>query len=99
MNLRRFMLLLTVGFFCIALIGCASTKKVTLDDQTIANQIKTQLEAPAGPEGPFEINIIVNKGGVQLEGEVATVLAKEQAMAIAQSSEGVKDVKSFIQTK
>ncbi len=99
MNIHRFGVVLTVALFCLSIIGCASTDRYAVDDQTIANQIKEQLEAETGPAGPFEIDIIVNKGVVQLEGETATVQAKEEAMQIAQSAQGVQDVKSFLQTQ
>ncbi len=96
---RRLFLFITIGVLCVSVMGCATSQKVTVDDETIANQIKTELESPAGPEGPFEIDILVKEGTVQLDGEVKSIQAKEKAMELAQKTEGVKDVKSFLITK
>lgn len=82
------------GLVCLATMGCATGGKIT--DADIANSIKDQLEAPSGPEGPFAIDIFVKKCDVTLDGKVDSDGAKQQAMGIAQSSEGVKSVKSFL---
>ncbi len=96
----RLLTLVFVGMLCLTVIGCAtSSKRVVLDDQTIANSIKAALEAPTGPDGPFTIDILVNKGAVQLDGTVPNTAAKEKAIEVAHSSEGVTDVKSFIAVK
>ncbi|MBN2327568.1 MAG: BON domain-containing protein [Candidatus Omnitrophica bacterium] len=88
------------GMLCLSVIGCASSsKKVVLDDQTIANSIKSSLEAPTGPQGPFVINIFVDRGEVQLEGNVPNTAAKEQAIEIAHIQDSVTDVKSFLVVK
>jgi len=97
---KRFLLLATVGLITTAMLGCAgATKKTALDDQGIANQIKAQLEAPTGPNGPFSIDILVTKGAVTLDGQVPSAQVKDQAMEIAQATQSVKDVKSFLKTK
>ncbi len=90
--------MIAAGVLCIGLMNCASTKKTTLTDQDIANNIKAQLESPSGPSGPFGIDIWVHKGSVTLDGEVPSQSAKEKAMQVAQSSEGVKDLKSFLES-
>lgn len=95
----RLLTLVLVGMLCISVIGCASTKKVVLDDQTVADAIKASLEAPTGPEGPFTVDIFVNKGAVQLDGTVPNTAAKERAIEVAQTADGVKDVKSFLVVK
>ncbi len=96
----RLLTLVLVGMLCLSVIGCASSKKrVVLDDQTIADSIKGSLEAPTGPDGPFNVDIFVAKGAVQLEGTVPNTAAKEQAIEIAHSSQGVTDVKSFLVVK
>lgn len=99
MNCQRFFFWFVIGVLCVSLVGCASTKKVALDDQTIAENIKGGLEAPSGPQGPFKIDIDVNKGDVVLDGQVPSTAAKERAMEVAHVEEGVKDVKSFIEVK
>ncbi len=97
MKYNRLILLFAVGFLCVSMFGCAGgSRRVVLDDQTIALQIKDQLEATSGPEGPFEIDVIVDAGEVTLDGEVPTPLAKEKAIEITQITEGVKDVKSYL---
>lgn len=90
---------LLAGIVSVGLMNCATTKKTTLTDQDIANNIKTALESPSGPEGPFGIDIWVDKGTVTLDGEVPSQGAKEKAMQIAQGSEGVKELKSFLEAK
>ena len=90
---------LLAGVVSVGLMNCATTKKITLTDQDIANNIKAALESPSGPVGPFGIDIWVNKGSVTLDGEVPNQSAKEKAMQIAQGSEGVKDLKSFLETR
>lgn len=96
MNIRRIaMMMLFVGAFAMTLSGCA-TQRGGLTDQGIAEAIKSDLEAQSGPEGPFGINVLVQRGEVTLDGEVSSNRAKEEAMGIAQRMEGVRDVKSFL---
>jgi len=93
----RLLTLVLVGMLCLSVVGCASsTKKVVLDDQTVADTIKASLESQTGPEGPFTIDIFVNKGAVQLEGNVPNTAAKERAIEVSQTADGVKEVKSFL---
>lgn len=94
MNKSSLSLLLVAGVLSVALIGCASSSKIA--DADIANGIKNQLESPAGPDGPFTVDIFVSKGEVTLDGKVPSASAKEQAISSAQSAEGVKTVKSFL---
>ena len=96
MNIRRIaMMFLFVGAFAMTLSGCAH-QRGGLTDQGIAEAIKSDLEAPSGPQGPFEINVLVQRGEVTLDGEVASNRARDEAMAAAQRMEGVRDVKSFL---
>ena len=99
MKYHRILLNAGIGLAIIGMAGCASTGRVAVDDQTIANNIKQQLEAPTGPEGPFGIDILVHKGAVSLDGAVPSQAAKEHALQIGQSQEGVKDIKSFLELK
>jgi len=93
----RLLTLVLAGMLCLSVFGCASSsKRVVLDDQTIANQIKDSLEAASGPVAPFTIDIFVEKGAVELDGTVASAAAKAKAIEIAHTSQSVKDVKSFI---
>lgn len=100
MKSSRFFLLATVGILAVSLFSCAgASKRTAMDDQTIANQIKAQLEAPTGPDGPFSIDISVKKGAVSLDGTVVNAGVKDRALEIAQTTAGVKDVKSFLVVK
>ena len=99
MKYHRLFCLLVVGVVSAGLMGCATTKKTAFTDQDIANNIKAALESPAGPEGPFGIDIWVHKGSVTLDGEVPSQSSKEKAMQTAQSAEGTKDLKSFLDVK
>lgn len=94
MNKSFLSMLALASLVCLATIGCASGGK--LADADIATSIKQQLEAPSGPEGPFAIDIFVTKSDVTLDGKVDSDASKQQAMGIAQSTEGVKSVKSFL---
>ncbi len=87
-------MLALAGLVCLATMGCANSGK--LADADIATSIKEQLEASSGPEGPFAVDIFVKKGEVTLDGKVESDAAKQQSMGIAQSTEGVKSVKSFL---
>jgi len=99
MKSYRFLVVFLVCILSLALVGCATTKKTLMTDQELANSIKNSLEAPTGPEGPFLIDIFVNKGNVSMDGNVPTTAAKEKAMSIAHNTSGVKDVKSFLRVK
>lgn len=92
----RFLSLIVAAALALSTMACSTSGRVALDDQTIANNIKRQLEDPSGPAGPFGIDILVHKGSVSLDGKVPSQGSKEQAMQIAQQSQGVKDVKSFL---
>lgn len=96
MKLQRLVLLMVVVAFSVALVGCATSQKTVLSDQEIANNIKAHLESPAGPEGPFVIDVIVDRGVVKLDGKVKNAAAKAEAMDIAQQAQGVEEVKSFL---
>ncbi|MEW6236517.1 MAG: BON domain-containing protein [Candidatus Omnitrophota bacterium] len=99
MKHQRLLAVVIIGLFCIASIGCASTSKKVASDQSLADQIKSQLEAPTGPAGPFKLDIFVKKGVVNLDGELATAADKEKALSIITATPGVKDVKSFAEVK
>ena len=100
MKNNRLLTLVLVGMLCLSVIGCASSsKRVVLDDQTIADTIKASLEAPTGPDGPFTIDILVDRGTVQLDGIVKNTAAKEKAIEIAHTTDSVKEVKSLIVVK
>lgn len=99
MRNSRILVVIICGLMCIAAVGCANKDIAKIDDQTIADSIKSQLESATGPEGPFGIDVFVKGGEVTLDGEVKTSAAKEKAMDIALNTEGVKDVKSWIEVK
>lgn len=99
MNFQRFFLSLAICALALATVGCASTQRTVVSDQAVADQIKQGLEAPTGPEGPFLIDIFANKGEVTLDGHVPSAQAKERAMDVAHTTQGVKDVKSFLSVR
>lgn len=99
MKIQRLFTLIAVAVISIVMVGCASSQKMVAHDQAIADQIKGQLEAPAGPQGPFVIDILVDKTNVTLDGKVKDNKSKDQAAEIAQKTQGVKAVKSFINVK
>lgn len=96
MKFHRLVLAVAVLALCVSTMGCATTKKQTMTDQQVADQIKANLEAPTGPEGPFKIDVFAHKGDVTLDGNVGSPAAKEKAMDVAHTTGGVKDVKSFL---
>lgn len=100
MKKQRLLMWMLVGVLTISLAGCASTsKKVVLTDEEIAMRIKNAYEAPSGPPGPFVIDIWVNKGVVQIDGEVPNNEAKLLAGEIAQGMDSVKEVKNYIRVQ
>lgn len=95
MNNRSGLMFLLAGALSLVLTGCAATgPQVT--DQSIADSIKSDLEAASGPQGPFEVDIMVEDGEVTLSGDVPSTSSKEQAMQIASEAEGVEEINSYL---
>ena len=66
-------------------IACSST------DAGITTKVKSQFAADDTVKA-YEINVTTNRGVVTLEGDVDSAAAKTQAVQIARTTEGVKDV-------
>jgi len=66
-------------------VACSST------DAGITTRVKAQFAADATVNA-YEINVTTNRGVVTLEGDVDSAAAKAQAVQIARTTEGVKDV-------
>ncbi len=66
-------------------IACSST------DAGITTKVKSQFAADDTVKA-YEINVTTNGGVVTLEGDVDSAAAKAQAVQIARTTEGVKDV-------
>ena len=66
-------------------IACSST------DAGITTKVKSQFAADDTVKA-YEINVTTNRGVVTLEGDVDSAAAKAQAVQIARTTEGVKDV-------
>jgi osmotically-inducible protein OsmY len=99
MKLQRILVMFSLVLLTVAMVGCATKQTAMLSDQEIANNIKSHLESPAGPEGPFVIDIIVDKGVVKLDGKVGDFQAKDEAGDVAQQQQGVQEVKNFLIVK
>ncbi len=66
-------------------VACSST------DAGITTKVKSQFAADDTVKA-YEINVTTNRGVVTLEGDVDSAAAKTQAVQIARTTEGVKDV-------
>lgn len=62
-----------------------------LTDKAIGDHIQNELEADPGVSAA-RVNVVVNTGIVTLTGEVNNLLAKERAVAIAETVKGVRAV-------
>ena len=66
-------------------IACSST------DAGITTKVKSQFAVDDTVKA-YEINVTTNRGVVTLEGDVDSAAAKMQAVQIARTTEGVRDV-------
>ncbi|HEX3035191.1 MAG TPA: BON domain-containing protein [Thermodesulfobacteriota bacterium] len=89
--------------FAVVLIGCAGSRTETstgemVDDSVITTKVKSLLVADQGLSA-FDIEVETFKGVVQLSGFVDTEEQAEKAAEIAESVEGVRDVKNSLIVK
>lgn len=86
-------LLLVTSLFATA---CGKSVGETIDDATITTRVKTALLND--PDiGGLRIDVDTFKGVVTLSGRVKTKAEADKAIAIAQRTGGVTDVKSTLQ--
>lgn len=97
-------LFLTVGLMA-GLAGCASDKPMPgatvgtfMDDSYLTTAVKTKLLGDTGLKA-FDIKVITEHQVVTLKGTLPTAALRDQAISVAKSVGGVKDVVSEIEVK
>ena len=87
------------------LAGCASDKPMPgaavgsfMDDSYLTTAVKTKLLGDTGLKA-FDIKVITEKQVVTLKGTLPTAALRDQAITVAKSVGGVKDVISEIEVK
>ena len=97
-------LIITVALVS-GLTGCASDKPMPgatvgtfVDDSYLTTAIKSKLAVNEGLKS-FDIKVITEKQVVTLKGTVPTAALRDQAITVAKSVGGVKDVVSEIEVK
>jgi len=86
-------------------VGCSSEKPMPgatvgtfVDDSYLTSAIKTKLLADTGLKA-FDIKVITDHQVVTLSGTLPTAALRDQAVTVAKSVSGVKDVISNIEVK
>jgi hyperosmotically inducible periplasmic protein len=99
-----------VTLFAAALLGtavtaCSSNEPMPaqkagsfVDDSYLTTAVKTKLTANEGLKA-FDIKVITNAQVVTLSGTVPTAALRDQAVTVAKSVDGVKDVVDDIDVK
>lgn len=77
--------------FAVVLCAAALTVACGQTDAGITTAVKSKLAADTSVSA-YEIDVTTRDGIVTLEGDVETSAAKEQAVAIARDTDGVRDV-------
>ena len=97
--------LLLVAGFAAVLGGCSTDKPMPgatvgnfMDDSYLTTAVKTKLLGDTGLKA-FDIKVITEHQVVTLKGTLPTEALKEQAITVAKSVGGVKDVISEIEVK
>lgn len=107
MNLKKIGLAaaLSVAVLGSVLTGCSSNEPMPaqragtfVDDSYLTSAIKTKLLAAPGINS-FDIHVITKDQVVTLSGTVPTDALRDQAVAVAKTVDGVKDVVSDIEVK
>jgi len=88
-----------------ALVGCANDKPMPgatvgnfMDDSYLTTAVKTKLLGDTGLKA-FDIKVITEHQVVTLKGTLPTAALRDQAITVAKSVGGVKDVISEIEVK
>jgi len=97
--------LLAMALLGSAVVGCSSNQPMPaqkagtfVDDSYLTTALKTKLAANEGLKS-FDINVITNQQVVTLSGTVPTSALRDQAVTVAKSVDGVKDVVDDIDVK
>ena len=99
-----FAVILAVGLAS-GIAGCASDKPMPgatvgsfMDDSYLTTAVKTKLLGDTGLKA-FDIKVITENQVVTLKGTLPTEALRDQAITVAKSVGGVKDVVSEIEVK
>ena len=105
MNTRIFLALLLAVGLAATISGCSTEKPMPgatagsfMDDSYLTTAVKTKLLGDTGLKA-FDIKVITDNQVVTLKGTLPTEALKEQAITVAKSVGGVKDVISEIEVK
>lgn len=100
------MALALCGAALFGLGGCASDKPMPgatagsfMDDSYLTTAIKSKLAVDASLKSFVDIKVITENQVVTLKGTLPTAALRDQAIAVAKSVGGVKDVISEIEVK
>ena len=104
MKARIFAATLVAAAFALG-TGCASDKPMPgatagnfMDDSYLTTAVKTKLLADTGLKA-FDIKVITENRVVTLKGTLPTTALRDQAITVAKSVDGVKDVIADIEVK
>lgn len=105
MTTRIFFALLLAASLGAAIGGCSTDKPMPgatagsfMDDSYLTTAVKTKLLGDTGLKA-FDIKVITDHQVVTLKGTLPTEALREQAITVAKSVGGVKDVISEIEVK
>jgi len=97
--------LLAAALLGLAVAGCSSNEPMPaqkagsfVDDSYLTTAVKTKLTANEGLKA-FDIKVITEAQVVTLSGTVPTTALRDQAVTVAKSVSGVKDVVDNIDVK
>jgi len=98
-------MILSAALLGATIAGCASDKPMPgatvgtfVDDSYLTSAIKTKLLADTGLKA-FDIKVITDHQVVTLSGTLPTSALRDQAVSVAKSVSGVKDVVDHIEVK
>ncbi len=105
MTTRIFLALLLAAGLVVTIGGCSTDKPMPgatagsfMDDSYLTTAVKTKLLGDTGLKA-FDIKVITDHQVVTLKGTLPTEALREQAITVAKSVGGVKDVVSEIEVK
>jgi osmotically-inducible protein OsmY len=105
MNARIFLALLLAAGLAATIGGCSTEKPMPgatagnfMDDSYLTTAVKTKLLGDTGLKA-FDIKVITENQVVTLKGTLPTEALRDQAITVAKSVGGVKDVISEIEVK
>ena len=100
-----FVTLLAAALLGSFVVGCSSNEPMPaqkagsfVDDSYLTTAVKTKLAANEGLK-VFDIKVITDAQVVTLSGTVPTSALRDQAVTVARSVDGVKDVVDHIEVK